>query len=219
MTWSILARDGKTGEFGVCIATKAFAVGAICPHGHGQYGLIATQAKTNPMFGGRGIRLLADDYPADRVVAMLLASDDGRQMRQLHVMDRWGHVAQHTGTDCVEWCGSAQGERVSVAGNMLAGGGVVDKTLDVYLANAGLPLPIRLMTAMEAGEAAGGDKRGKQSASLRIWRGEEYTFLDMRVDDHIDPLAELRRLHECAQERYVLQRLEFPTAAHPSGRS
>jgi uncharacterized Ntn-hydrolase superfamily protein len=217
MTWSILAHDPGSGELGVCIATKGFAVGAICPHGHGQHGILATQAMTNPMFGGRGLRLLADDYSADQVMAMLLASDNGREMRQLHVMDRSGRIAQHTGSRCIDWCGSVLGTNVSVSGNMLAGPGVVEASRDRYLAAAGTPFAERLMGAMEAGETAGGDKRGKQSASLRIWKGEEYPFLDLRVDSHPDPLAELRRLHEAAHERFFQLRSAFPTRANPAG--
>jgi uncharacterized Ntn-hydrolase superfamily protein len=217
MTWSILARDPSSGEFGVCIATKGFAVGAVCPHGHGEYGVLATQAMTNPMFGGRGLRLLADHYSADRAMAMLLASDDGREMRQLHLMDRSGRISQHTGSRCVDWCGSVLGPNVSVAGNMLAGPGVVEASRDRYLADAGAPFAERLMGAMEAGEAAGGDKRGKQSASLRIWKGEEYPFLDLRIDSHPDPLAELRRLHDVAHERFFQLRAAYPTKANPAG--
>ncbi|MDQ0391340.1 DUF1028 domain-containing protein [Labrys monachus] len=217
MTWSILAHDPATGEFGAGIATKAFAVGAHCLYGDGRFGVLATQAKTNPLFGGRGLRLLAEDCPADHVLAMLLATDEGRDMRQLHVMDRWGHIAQHTGAACVSWRGSVQGRSVSVAGNMLSGPGVVEACRDAFLATAGQALAERLMAAMEAAEAAGGDSRGRESAALRIWKGEEYSSLDIRVDSHADPLAELRRLYGVSRGRFATFSTGFPTRADPVG--
>lgn len=217
MTWSILAHDPKTGEFGVAVATKFFAVGVLCPHGDGKYGVLATQAMVNPLYGGRGLRLLADDCSAAEVVSMLVAGDEGREARQLHVMDRLGRIAQHTGRDCVDWCGSVVGENVSVAGNMLAGPSVIERTRDAYLANLHLPFGERILAAMEAGEAAGGDKRGKQSASMHIWTTEEYPFLDLRADDHPDPLAELRRLYGVAHERFIPFNAALPTRANHVG--
>lgn len=217
MTWSILASSAADGEFGVSIATKAFAVGAHCIYGDGRFGVLATQAKTNPLFGGRGMRLLAEDIRSDQALAMLMASDDGRNMRQLHMIDRWGNIAQHSGMDCVGWCGAVKGSQVSIAGNMLAGPQVLDACLDAYSAAASLPLAERLMAAMEAGEAAGGDKRGNESAALRSWKGEEYPSLDIRVDSHATPLAELRRLYAVSRGRFATFSQGFPTRDNPVG--
>lgn len=217
MTWSILARDPETGEFGVAVATRFFAVGALCPHGDGRFGALATQALINPLFGRRGMRMLEEGLPAQAVLDALMASDDGREQRQFHVMDAQGRIAQFTGAACIDWCGHVAGENVSVAGNMLAGPEVVRATRDAYLANLHLPMAERLVTALEAGEAQGGDKRGKQSAALKVWRGEDYAHFDIRADDHADPLAELRRLMKVAEERYLPFSQAFATRARPAG--
>lgn len=203
MTWSIIARDHATGAFGVGISTRFFAVGALCPHASGGVGALSTQALVNPTFGPRGLRLLAAGHPAAEVVAELIASDDGRDHRQLHVIDRAGRTAAHTGKSCVDWCGHVAGDGFSVAGNMLAGAGVVEATAQAYRRNLSQRFAERLIRALEAGEAAGGDKRGKQSAALIIYSTEEYPELDLRVDDHAEPLVELRRLEAKSRERFV----------------
>ena len=216
MTWSIVARDPATGAFGVAVATKFFAVGALCPHASGA-GALATQALINPTFGPRGLRLLAEGIGAPHVVAALIESDAGRDSRQLHVMGRDGRMAAYTGKGCIEWCGHKIAADHSVAGNMLAGPRVVEDTSAAYADNARLPFPRRLIAAMQAGEAAGGDKRGKQSAALIIAGEEEWPLLDLRVDDHTDPLAELERLERVSRERYVHFRQFLPTRANPAG--
>lgn len=202
MTWSILARDTETGALGAAVATKFFAVGALCLHVEGRVAALATQALINPMYGPLGMaRLRAGEAP-DAVAATLLDGDAGRATRQLHILDAQGRIAQHTGEGCIGWCGSVRGADVSVAGNMLAGEAVVARTLEAFGAAAG-PLAARLIAALEAGEEAGGDKRGKQSAALRICTHDPVPDLDLRVDDHPDPLAELRRLYGVSQERYA----------------
>ena len=203
MTWSIIARDPDTGAFGVAISTRFFAVGALCPHASGGIGALSTQALVNPTFGPRGMRLLAQGRSAGEAVAELIASDDGRDHRQLHVIDRQGRTAAHTGKACIDWCGHVAGEAFSVAGNMLAGARVVEATAQAYRDNLDQRFAERLIRALEAGEAQGGDKRGKQSAALIIYSTEEYPELDLRVDDHADPLVELRRLEAKSCERYV----------------
>jgi uncharacterized Ntn-hydrolase superfamily protein len=216
MTWSILARDPATGAFGVAVATKFFAVGALCPHASGA-GALATQALVNPTFGPRGLRLLAEGIGAPHVVAALIEGDEGRDTRQLHVLDRNGLMAAYTGAACVDWCGHTIAADHSVAGNMLAGPRVIAETSAAYAANATLPFPRRLIAALKAGEAAGGDKRGKQSAALVIAGEEEWPLLDLRVDDHADPLAELERLERVSRERFVHFRQFLPTRANPAG--
>ena len=217
MTWSMIARDGATGAFGAIVATRFFAVGALCPHAMSGTGALSTQALVNPTYGPRGIALLAEGRGAEAVLATLLADDEGREHRQLHLIDRTGAIAQHTGASCVEWCGHRKADGVSVAGNMLAGPQVAERTLAAYLANMALPFPERLHAGMVAGDAAGGDKRGKQSAALKIYTSELYPDLDLRVDDHADPLPELARLIDVYRRDFDVFKPLMPTAANPSG--
>lgn len=215
MTWSILARDSATGDLGVAVATRFFAVGAVCPRVEGGVGAVATQALVNPLYAPDALaRLRAGEAP-ETVAAALTAADAGRDHRQLHILSADGRVAQHTGAACVGWCGGVLGPDVSVMGNMLAGPQVVQATLEAWLAHEGQPMAPRLIAALEAGEAAGGDKRGKQSAALQVASRDPYPDLDIRVDDHPDPLSELRRLHAVAQERYVHLRRFLPGRDHP----
>ncbi len=217
MTWSIVARDEQTGRTGIAVATRFFAVGAVVPHIRTGAGAIATQAFINPHYGSRGLALLEAGTDADAVVARLTADDDGRRNRQLHVMDRDGRFAAYTGAACIEWCGHRLHPTFSVAGNMLAGPAVLDETASAYQSRSDLPFARRLVDAMRAGETAGGDKRGKQSAALLVHDGEDYPLYDLRVDDHDDPLGELARLLQVARQRWVHYRRTMPSRARPSG--
>jgi uncharacterized Ntn-hydrolase superfamily protein len=217
MTWSIIARDSVSGQFGIAVATKFFAVGARVPHIAAGIGGVATQALVNPYYGIDGVTMLREGKSPEAAVAALLASDDGRESRQLHILDAQGRIAAHTGKDCVDWCGHVKGDGFSIAGNMLAGAAVLDDTAKAYAANEKLPFAQRLIAAMRAGEAAGGDKRGKQSAALLIHDTEEWSALDLRVDDHADPLAELERLERVSRERWVHFREFLPTRKNPAG--
>jgi uncharacterized Ntn-hydrolase superfamily protein len=201
MTWSILARDAQ-GRFGVAIASRFFAVGALCVHTRRGVGALATQALMNPQYGAAGLDSLGAGHSAAEVVSALTAADAGREQRQLHVLPAVGPAAVHTGAGCIEWCGHQVSEHFSVAGNMLAGPQVIAATAQAYRDAEGLPLAERLLAAMAAGEAAGGDKRGKQAAALRIHADEDYPQLDIRVDDHAEPLVELQRLYARSLERY-----------------
>jgi uncharacterized Ntn-hydrolase superfamily protein len=216
MTWSILARDPATGALGAAVATRFFAVGALAIHVEGRVAALATQALINPMYAVYGMPPLRSGEAPDAVIAALLAADAGRAHRQIHVLDASGRIAAHTGGDCVGWCGSVRGIDVSVAGNMLAGPDVVARTLAAFEVATG-SMAERLLTALEAGEAAGGDRRGKQSAALKICTRDPYPDLDIRADDHPDPLAELRRLHGVSQERFALFRRFLPGADSPCG--
>ncbi|HEU5296409.1 MAG TPA: DUF1028 domain-containing protein [Burkholderiaceae bacterium] len=201
MTWSILARDGQ-GRFGVAIASRFFAVGALCVHTRRGVGAVATQALMNPLYGPAGLlRLAAGEAPAG-IIAALTAADPGCAQRQLHLIGASGCAAAHTGEQCVDWCGHHVGDDFSVAGNMLAGPQVLQATVEAYTAHAKLPLAERLLAALGAGEAAGGDKRGKQSAALRVHGDEDHPELDIRVDDHVEPVAELRRLYAVSLQRF-----------------
>ena len=217
MTWSIIARDDLTGQLGIAVATRFFAVGALVPHISAGIGAIATQALVNPYYGIDGVKLLREGRQPRDIVETLIAADSGRESRQLHIMDAGGRVACRTGGDCVDWCGHIEGKGFSIAGNMLAGPRVLDDTAKAYVANEALPFAQRLIAAMHAGEAAGGDKRGKQSAALLIHGEEEWSALDLRVDDHADPLAELERLEAVSRERWAHFRPFLPTRKNPTG--
>jgi uncharacterized Ntn-hydrolase superfamily protein len=215
MTWSIIARDAS-GAFGVAIATRFFAVGALCPHAQSGVGALSTQALVNPHYGRQGLDLLRAGVSAAEVVTRLVAPDEGRDHRQLHVIDAAGRIAQHTGAQCVDWAGAVAGEGFSVAGNMLANEQVIQQTARAFHESK-KPFAERLISALRAGEAVGGDKRGKQSAALLICSTEEYPELNLRVDDHTDPLAELNRLYHKAHERFVPYLKCSPSKARPWG--
>ncbi|HZS81608.1 MAG TPA: DUF1028 domain-containing protein [Stellaceae bacterium] len=217
MTWSIVARDPATGAFGVAVTSKFFAVGAVCSHARSGVGALSTQALVNPTYGARGLRLLGEGVPAPEAMRILLEADAGRETRQLHMIDAAGRGAAHTGRDCVGWCGHVLREGFSVAGNMLAGPAVVERTAAVFAETAAHPFAERFLAALDAGQAVGGDKRGKQSAVLLVYAGEEYPALDLRVDDHAEPLLELRRLYGVAQEHFVHFMRFMPTRQSPTG--
>ena len=217
MTYSIVARDPDTGHLGVAVASRFFAVGALVPHIRSGKCAVATQAFVNPVMGIEAADRMAAGEGTGAVLADLVGRDRGGSQRQIHMIDAAGVSAAHTGSECVEWCGHLVDDGVSVAGNMLSGEAVVAGALAAYKSNMGLPFAERLMAAMEAGEAAGGDKRGRQSAALVVHRGEAYPWLDLRADDHADPLGELRRLFDVAGERYLHFAEAMPTAADFSG--
>jgi len=216
MTWSIIAR-GPAGEFGIAIASRFFAVGMLCPHARSNVGAVATQALVNPHYGPKGLDLLEGGFAPSSVVEMLLNEDQGKDHRQVHMIDAQGRIAAHTGSACIDWCGHLAGEGFSVAGNMLAGAGVLEATALAFRENKRLPFAESLLAALAAGEAAGGDKRGKQAAALRIHTTEDYPFLDIRVDDHEDPVAELKRLYEKSLERFQPFSSCLPSRARPAG--
>jgi uncharacterized Ntn-hydrolase superfamily protein len=195
MTWSILGRDPATGEIGAAVASRFLAAGALVPRVEGGVGAACTQALVNPFHAPDALARLRGGEAPEAALAELVAADAGRATRQVHLLSADGRIARHTGSDCIGWCGHLDGPDVSVAGNMLTGGAVLEATREAFLGSAGLPLAERLMAAMEAGEAAGGDRRGRQSAAIQVASRDPYPDLDLRVDDHPDPLAELRRLH------------------------
>jgi uncharacterized Ntn-hydrolase superfamily protein len=217
MTWSIIARDSATGQIGIAVATRFFAVGALVPYIAAGFGGIATQALVNPYYGIDGVNLLREGRSPEDIVESLIAADGGRDSRQLHIMDALGRVACHTGRECIDWCGHVAGSGFSIAGNMLASARVLDDTAMAYGENQSQPFAQRLIAAMRSGEAAGGDKRGKQSAALLIHGEEEWPELDLRVDDHADPLAELDRLEQVSRERWVHFRKFLPSRKNPAG--
>jgi uncharacterized Ntn-hydrolase superfamily protein len=211
MTFSIVAWDDRTGMTGVAVATKHLAVGALVPHAKAGVGAIATQAQTNPLLGIRGLRLLErrvatesifDETPADAVIDLLLDHDEQRHQRQVHLVDHNGNTAAWTGEDCVDWAGHLTFPGFSVAGNMLVGPETLAAMAETYQRTVGVDFCDRLLMAMEAGEAAGGDKRGRQSAALYVVHREVYPYLDLRVDHHANPISELRYLFEESRKDY-----------------
>lgn len=217
MTWSIVAKDERTGAFGTLCASKALAVGAVVPYGAGRTGALATQALANPFFGVDGLRMLQEGCASRHVAEALTAADGGRDHRQFHLVDRDGAPAAYTGSACIGWSGSVAGPSVSVAGNMLTGQEVVEATLNAYLAASALDFDERLIVAMEAGERLGGDKRGRQSCAIRIWTDAPFPNFDLRVDDHLEPLQELRRLWRLAHQGYVPFQRALPSRSNPVG--
>ncbi|MEH2473791.1 putative Ntn-hydrolase superfamily protein [Nitrobacteraceae bacterium AZCC 2161] len=217
MTWSIIARDTMTGQFGIAVASRFLAVGARVPFVAAGVGAIATQALVNPHYGIDGLKLLQQGRSPRDIVDILKSADGGHAHRQVHLMDAQGRIAAHTGESCIDWCGHIEGEGFSIAGNMLAGAAVLDDTATAYLANGAVPFAARLIAAMRAGEAAGGDKRGKQSAALLIYGDDEWSALDLRVDDHSDPLGELDRLERVSRKHWMHFRQFLPTRANPAG--
>ncbi len=217
MTWSIVAHDAATGEIGIGVATRFFAVGAIVPHVEPGVGAVATQALVNPFYGIDGMKLLRAGLPADQTLQRLLELDAGRDSRQVHMIDAQGRSIAHTGSGCVDWAGHVVRDGFSVAGNMLAGEQVVRVTADAFEKSRGKPLAERFLIALEAGEAVGGDKRGKQSAAIRVHTTEAWPALDIRVDDHVDPLKELRRIYDMSFERWQVFRQHMATRANYAG--
>ncbi|MDB5401217.1 MAG: hypothetical protein QOF70_6913 [Acetobacteraceae bacterium] len=217
MTWSIVAHDPNSGAFAVAVATKAFAVGASCPFVRAGVGAVSTQSMTNRYLGPAILDAMARGLPPAAAIEGALAGDEGRGIRQVHAVDRNGRTAAWTGANCVEWCGNVSAGGISVAGNMLAGEPTVAATLASWKANQNLPMPDRLMAAMEAGEAAGGDRRGKQSAAMVMVTTEDFPDLNLRVDDHPEPLQELRRLLSIWKLEGVPRLGIAPSKANPSG--
>jgi uncharacterized Ntn-hydrolase superfamily protein len=217
MTWSIVAHDPNSDAFAVAVATKAFAVGASCPFVRAGVGAVSTQSMTNRYLGPAILDAMARGLAPAAAIEGALAGDDGRGIRQVHAVDRNGRTAAWTGGNCVEWCGSASAGGISVAGNMLAGQPTVAATLASWKANRDMPVPDRLMTAMDAGQAAGGDRRGKQSAAMVMVTTEDFPDLNLRVDDHDEPLHELRRLLAVWKVEGVPRLGTAPSKANPSG--
>ncbi len=208
MTFSIVAWDPEGPEWGVAVASKFLAAGAVVPWARAGAGALATQAFANVAYGPDGLAYLATGRTGADVVATLTAVDPDRDQRQLGVVDRAGRGASFTGSRCLPWAGDRSGDGFAAQGNVLLGPGVLDAMVEAFLGVAG-DLPGRLLAALAAGDAAGGDRRGRQSAALLVVRaGGGYlaggdVAVDLRVDDHVRPVEELGRLLE-------IHRLLFP---------
>jgi uncharacterized Ntn-hydrolase superfamily protein len=193
-TFSIVARCPRTDMLGVGVSTAVPAVGAVCPYVEPRVGAVSTQSWVNPYLAIDALRLMRSGDSAPEALARVIAADPGRDVRQIGVVDAAGRAAAHTGAACTEWCGQIVQTDMAVQGNMLVGAATLERMTDAFLGSAALDLDERLLLALEAGQAAGGDKRGKQSAALKVFHVEDYAWLDLRVDEHRHPVAELRRI-------------------------
>jgi len=207
-TYSICACDLDARQWGVAAQSRFLAVGCIVPWAEPLVGAVATQSWANPRYGPDGLALLREGRSAEEVVARLTEADEQRAQRQLGVVDAQGRGAAYTGAECHEWAGSRVGECYAAQGNILVSGETVDAIAETFGGTAGKPLVKRLLDCLDAAQAAGGDRRGQQSASLLVvgpeqgFAGLSDVFVDLRVDDHVQPLAELRRLFGIHQELF-----------------
>lgn len=198
-TFSIVAHDPETGDLGVAVQSKFFAVGAVVPYAAAGIGAVATQSYANTTFGPRGLQMLGNGSPPQQVIDALLADDAERDARQIGVIDAQGNAATFTGAGCLTWAGGRTGEHYAVQGNILAGPEVVDAMASAFEQATG-DLASRMVAALAAGQEAGGDARGRQSAALLVVRdgggygGFDDRYIELRVDDHDTPIVELRRL-------------------------
>jgi len=200
-TYSIVACDLAAGQWGVAVQSKFLAVGSVVPWAEPGAGAVATQSYANPRYGPEGLALLRQGRSAQEVVDELTAADDGRAQRQVGVVDARGGAATFTGEGCHDWAGGRTGDGYAAQGNILVSDATVDALAATFEASRG-PLAERLLTSLAGGQAAGGDRRGQQSASLLVverdggYAGLSDTLVDLRVDDHERPIEELQRLHE-----------------------
>ena len=201
-TYSICACDLDAGQWGVATQSKFLAVGSVVPWAEPHIGAIATQSYANPRYGPDGLALLREGLPADEVVERLTHADDGRDQRQLGVVDGNGRSATFTGSACHAWAGGRNGPCYTAQGNILVSAETVDALAESFESSAGRPLAERLLNCLDAAQAGGGDRRGQQSAALLVverdggYAGLSDLLVDLRVDDHPQPLTELRRISE-----------------------
>jgi uncharacterized Ntn-hydrolase superfamily protein len=207
-TFSLVACDLDAEQWGVAVQSKFLAVGSVVPWAEPHVGAVATQSYANPRYGPDGLALLRQGLPAEEVVERLTTADDGRETRQLGVVDAAGRGATFTGSECLEWAGGRIGEGYAAQGNILVSGATVDGLADAFESSAGSPLAERLLRALAGAQRAGGDRRGQQSASLLVVeRDAGYaklsdTVVDLRVDDHVRPIEELERLYGIHQQLF-----------------
>ncbi|QIP30004.1 DUF1028 domain-containing protein [Deinococcus radiodurans] len=200
MTFSVVGRDPRTGDLGVAVASKFLAVGALVPFVRGGVGAVATQSYVNPNFGPEGLGLLTQGLDPQAIVARFRETDADIEQRQFGLVGADGQSATFTGTGCHAWAGGFAGPDVAIQGNILAGPGVLDAMRAAWEAGHELPLPRRLLATLRAGDEAGGDRRGRQSAALlcagpgRGYGGLTDDWVNLRADDHADPCGELARL-------------------------
>lgn len=207
-TFSIVGYDPKTDEWGIAVQSKFIAVGAVCPYAQSGVGAIATQSYANTSFGPKGLELLAEGKSAQEVLDILVASDPGQAKRQVGIVDSQGNAANFTGNQCHGWAGGITGKNFTAQGNILVSEETVNKMGVTFSETAG-SLAHRLLEALDAGQAAGGDSRGQQSAALLVvqdkggYGGFNDRKVDLRVDDHHQPITELKRLYGLHQDVFA----------------
>jgi uncharacterized Ntn-hydrolase superfamily protein len=216
-TFSISARCGQTGMLGVAVSTAVPGVGGICPFVEPAVGAISTQSWVNPYLGIDGLKLLRDGIAAEETLHTLLRDDPGRDVRQIGIVDAGGRSAAWSGKSCTTWFGHRTGPNYAVQGNMLVGEATIEAMAEAFVSSAALSLPERLVIALEAGQRAGGDKRGRQSAALLVYKTESYPYLSLRVDEHAYPVAELRRVFEIARHQLLPFVDGMPSRKDPLG--
>jgi uncharacterized Ntn-hydrolase superfamily protein len=215
-TFSIAAYDVAAGTCGVAISTAMPAIGALSVFAHAEAGAIATQAMINPLLGIDGLELLKGQS-AEATLRMVLDTDPDVDARQVAIVDRHGGTAAHTGSMTHPWSGHLTGPGYVVCGNILVGSTVISGMAERFEACDTAPLHERLVNALAAGQQAGGDRRGKQSAALLVHDGRPYPFLDLRVDEHPEPVVELQRVHAVAQRELIPFVEALPTRSNPAG--
>jgi len=203
MTFSIAARCPRTGMLGVATSSKALAAGGMVPHCRAGVGAIASQSFVNSYLGIDGLELLAQGLPAERAIERLIEDDPGRALRQIAVVDKDGRAAAYTGEKCIPWAGQVSGAGYVCLGNILEREEVVQSMARAFETTLIEELPERLVQALEAGQEAGGDRRGRQSAGIIVVGEEIYPSCDLRVDDHADPVPELRRVFEVYKREQI----------------
>jgi uncharacterized Ntn-hydrolase superfamily protein len=203
-TFSIVACDRTRAEWGVAVASKFLAVGALCAWAEAGIGAVATQSWIKTTYGVQGLRLLAEGTSASDALERMLSEDEGREQRQVGIIDAEGRTASHTGTGCVGWAGSCSGPDYAAQGNMLVSADTLAALASAFESSPDGPLAGRLLAALASAQAAGGDRRGQQAAALLVARrgagyGGADVLVDLRVDDHPEPVAELERLYDLHQ--------------------
>lgn len=219
MTFSIVARCPHSGQFGVAAATAMPAVGKLLSHAAARVGAVATQAQVNPYLGLDGLDLLSQGLTAQQALQRLHGTDPCMQLRQCALIDARGDTACWTGDACIPWAGSLSGEQFSVQGNRLVGPQVLDAVSAAFCHEQQRPLIERLIEALAAGDECGGDRHGESSAVIYVVDREEYPLWDIRVDHHLDPVAELRRLHAVFAREVLPEVLAMPTRDNPAGKA
>ena len=215
MTFSIVAHCPRTGMLGVAVATAVPAVGSMCPYVKSGVGAVSTQSWVNPYLAIDALGMMEQGRSAPEALAAVMAADEGRDGRQIGLVDAAGRSAAWSGKNCTAWSGQIVEAHFSVQGNMLTGARTLDAMAAAFRASATQGLAHRLLLALEAGDAAGGDKRGRQSAALRVHHVEEYPLIDLRVDEHADPVTELRRVYSIARQQLLPFVQGMPTRAGP----
>lgn len=217
-TFSITAKCPRTNELGIAVATALPAVGSLVPYARANVGAIATQSFVNPYAGINGLKFLAEGKSAQETLSAILDLDPAAELRQISIVDHTGAVAVHTGDKCQDECGDIVGAGYVIAGNLLANDAVLPAMEAAFLQSERLPLSERLMQALEAGDQAGGDKRGKQSAALYVVKDEPYPYVDVRVDEHADAVRELSRVLAIRQEKLAPFIEQLPSKTSPGGK-